>query len=106
MDYWETRHKRDPVLWVLHIFVDPMRGKTIYSGLGDEYGKIIHIALLRHDGDGSFYIRSKIGAPDRTYRYKLHKDHVMQLVPLVLMQLRLALASLRSAQRWWLGYDK
>ena len=63
---------------VLHILVNPIRGETIYNGLGNEYGQVVHIASLRHDGDGSFYIRSKIGAPDRTYRYKLHKDHMMQ----------------------------
>ena len=30
---------------ILHILVDLIRGENIYSGLGDEYGKIIHIAL-------------------------------------------------------------
>ena len=30
----------------------------------------------------------------------------MQPIPLALMQLRPVLAGLRSAQRWWLGYDK
>ena len=48
---------------VLHILVDPISGETIYSGLGDEYGQV-HIASPRHDGDGSFYFESKIGAPD------------------------------------------
>ena len=47
---------------------------------------------------GVFLIRSKIGAPDRMYRYRLHKDHMMQPIPLALMQLRPALAGLRSAQ--------
>ena len=95
-----------PFYGVLHILVDPIRGETIYSGLGDEYGKILHIASPRHDGDGSFYIRSTIGALDRTYRYKLHRDHMMQPIPLALMQLRPALAGLRTAQGWWLGYDE
>ena len=44
-----------PFYAVLHILVDPIRGETIYSGLGDEYGKIIHIASPRHDNDGSFF---------------------------------------------------
>ena len=70
---------------VLHILVDPIRGETIYSSLCDEYGKIVHIASPRHDGDGNFYIMSKIGAPDRTYRYRLHRDYMMQPVPLALM---------------------
>ena len=70
---------------VLHILVVPNRGETIYSGLGDEYGQVVHIMSPRHDGDGSFYIRSKIGAPHRTYQYRLHKDHIMQPVPLALM---------------------
>ena len=103
-----TRRDEDatPFYGVLHILVDPIRGETIYSGLCDEYGKVVYIASPCHDGDGSFYIRSKIGSPDRTYRYKLHRDHTMQPVPLALMQLRPALAGLRSAQRWWQGYDE
>ena len=95
-----------PFYGVLHILVDPIRGEPICSGLGDEYGKVVHIAPPRHDGDRRFYIRSKIGAPDRKYRNKLHRDHMMQPVPLALTQLRPTLAGLRSAQRWWLGYDE
>ena len=91
---------------ILHILVDPIRGKNIYSGLGDKYGKIIHIALPRHNGDASFYIRSKIGAPKRTYRYRLHRDYMMHPIPLALMQLRPAFAGLRTTQGWWLGYDE
>ena len=89
--WWITaRRDTDVALFygVFHILVDPIRGETIYSGLGDEYGQVVHIASPRHDGDESFYIRSKIGAPDRMYWYRLHKDHMMQHVPLALMQLR------------------
>ena len=106
MDYCRRDTDTSPFYGVLHILVDPIRGESIYSGLGDEYGKILHIASPRHDGDGSFYIKSKIGAPDRTYRYRLHRDHMMQPIPLALMQLRPALAGLRSAQGWWHGYDE
>ena len=107
--WWITaRRDTDAALFyaILHILGDPIRGETIYSGLGDEYGQVVHIASPRYDGDGSFYIRSKIGTPDRTYRYKLHKDHMMQPLPLALMQLRPALAGLRNAQGWWQGYDE
>ena len=106
MDYCQTRYRCGPVLWGLTYSCRSYQGETIYSGLGDEYGKILHIASPRHDGDGSFYIRSKIGAPDRTYQYKLHRDHMMQPIPLALMQLRPALAGLRTAQGWWPGYDE
>ena len=97
-----------PFYGILHILVDPIRGETTYSGLGDEYGQIVHIASPHHNGNGSFYIKSKIGAPDQMimYRYRLHRDHMMQPVPLALMQLRPTLAGLRSAQAWWLGYDE
>ena len=107
--WWVTaRRDTDAALFygILHILVDPIRGETIYSGLGDEYGKLIHIASPRHNSNGSFYIRSKIGAPDRTYRYMLQRDHMMQPIPLALMQLRPVLAGLRTAQGWWLGYDE
>ena len=61
---WWTTTRRDtdaaPFYGVLHILVDPIRGETIYSGLGDEYGQVVHIASPRHDGDWSFYIRSKM----------------------------------------------
>ena len=32
-------------------------------------------------------IKAKIGAPNQTYRYRLHRGHIMQPIPLALMQL-------------------
>ena len=107
--WWITARRHTdaaPLYGVLHNSHRSYWRETIYSGLADEYGTIVHIASPRHDGDGSFYIRAKIGAPDRTYQYRLHRDHMMQPIPLALMQFRPALAGLRSAQGWWLRYDE
>ena len=106
---WWIAEKQDttdgPFYGVLHILLDPIRDESIYTGLSDTYGKLLHIATPRR-GVGHFFIRTEIGAPGKSYRYKLHKDHMMQPIPLPLMQLKPAFPGFRTAQQWWQGYDE
>ena len=57
--WWLSARQDDPngkFYAVLHILADPIRGETVYSGLGYEYGKVLHISSPRADV-GSFFIR-------------------------------------------------
>ena len=64
---WWVTARRDtdatPFYGILHILVDPIRGETIYSGLGDEYGKIIHIARHVMMAMGVFISGQRLAPP-------------------------------------------
>ena len=67
---------------------------------------MVHIVLSRHDGYEKFYIKSKIGAPNWTNQYKLHKDQKIYLVPFAFIKLKLVFSDLRSNGRWWQGMTR
>ena len=64
----------------LMIFVHPIVNVTIFSGLGNNHGKILFIATLCFAGTGDFYITvQRLAAPK--WRYKVSRVNIMQPIP-------------------------
>ena len=88
----------------LMIYVHPIVNVTIFSGLDDNHGKILSIAIPRFASTGDFYIMAQhLGTPK--WRYRVNMANIMKPVFQQFSDQRPAFYEMTSAWNWWENLD-